>query len=215
MRCLIGAVTAALLLSGGAMASTLDLGGGWQANWSNGDIGVTVDSVTPEAVFIEISKDFDDPFDGSSFTPRIIDFIQTADDANTVSRIVIRDESITNLTGMAWDSYRWDVLNMGDAWINVPLSQNWSVDPFTNKAFTDPGNQFGDPDKASRLEATGGLIPNFGSFFPGLQSGELVIDLDLTNSTGPLSWTFKQAPLPEPTAVILLAVGALFAVRRR
>lgn len=205
-----------LACAGLASADTLDLGGGWQATWTGGgDIGITVDDVTPDAVLIEISKDFDDPPINGAIPGRPITFVQTADDAGTVSRIVIRDETITNLTGVDWTDYQWDLIGGSLAWLNVPLSQDWSVTPFGSKVFSDPGNVFNDPDRATRLSATGGLISNFGSFFPGLQAGDLVIDVDLSGPT-PVTFVLDQFAAPEPASLGMLVVSAVaLALRRR
>lgn len=202
--------------AGTAWAGSIDLGGGWRANWPppNNSIGITVDQVTPDFIKIQISKDFTDPPVNGLFPPRVIDFVQIKPDQETVPRIIILDETATNLTGADWTDYHWEVLNMGDAWFNVPLSNAWDVTPFTSKVFSDPNNVFGDPNKATDLDADGGLVANFDTFFPGHLAGELVIDVDLTPGD-PVSFTFKQYPTPEPTSLALLACGALIALRRR
>ncbi len=199
-----------------AAAGTIDLGGGWLASWPapHGSIDIRVDQVTPEFVKIEISKDFYDPPVGGIFPPRVIDFIQNKPDGQTAPRLIIVDETITNLTGVDWTDYHWTVMNQGDAWFNVPLSAAFDVSPFTVKVFSDPANVFNDPNKATDLDASGGgFIPPFGTFWPGHAAGELVIDVDLTPAV-PVSFTFKQFPTPEPTSLLLLAVGALLARRR-
>lgn len=207
-----------LLLAVGVLASTapagtIVLGGGWQANWANGAIGITVDQVTDEYVTIQISKDFTEGSVDGVFPALLIDFIQIADDANTVPRIIINDETITNLTGEDWTDFHWEVLNHGDAWFNVPESMAFDTTPFPTKVFSDPFNIFGDPDKASALDVYDGLVPNFGSFFPGLAGGDLVIDVDLSPDY-PVSFTLKEYPTPEPASMLLFGLGALVLRRR-
>jgi hypothetical protein len=201
-----------------ALGGGIDLGGGWRANWPppDGSIGIVVDEVTREYIRIQISKDFTEPPDEQGiFPPRLIDFVQIADDANTVPRIIIEDEIITNLTGADWTDFHWKILNGRDAWFNVPLSSSFDVSPFRQKVFSDPFNLFNDPNKATDLEAFDGLVRHGESFFPGIRAGALVIDVDLWGSEDPLSFTLKEIPTPEPATLALLAVAGLFALRRR
>lgn len=148
---------------------------------------------------IQISKDFYDPPVGGVFPPRVIDFVQIAPDPQTVPRLIIVDETISNLTGVPWTDYHWALLDQGDAWFNVPLSMGFDVSPFTNKAFSDPANIFNDPNKATDLFADGGIIPPFGTFWPGHAGGELVIDIDLSAlapTPGPISHSGSACHLP-------------------
>lgn len=211
-RLAIAGVMTACAVAG---AGTIDLGGGWLASWPapHGAIDIRVDQVTPEFVKIEISKDFYDPPVGGIFPPRVIDFIQNKPDGQTVPRLIILDETITNLTGVDWTDYHWTVLNQGDAWFNVPLSAAFDVSPFTVKVFSDPSNVFNDPNKATDLDASGGVVLAGGTFWPGHAAGELVIDVDLT-PTVPVSFTFKQFPTPEPAGFVLVTLGALVLRRR-
>lgn len=209
-----------VMMSSDAWAAPIPLGGGWQANVSDpASVSIVVDLIGPDFLAIQISKDFTDPPGvGGVFPPQLIDFQQIDADANTVSRIVIVDESVTNLTGVDWTDYHWAILDGTDAWFNVPLSQAWTTDPFTSKTFSDPLNDFNDPDKATDLLADGGLVLHNSSFFPGAApgDGELVIDVDL-GGVDPLSFTFKQFPTPEPgtACLALLAFGGLLVTRRR
>ena len=138
-----------------------------------------------------------------------------ADDADTVPRIVILDEVVTNQTGFDWTDYHWNVLDSGSVWFDVGLSSGFSVAPFTNKTFTDL-HGFGDPNKATDLDADGGVVFNNSSFFPGGApgNGELVIDVDLS-AEAPVSFLFKQFPTPEPGSLALLLAGALAVCSRR
>jgi hypothetical protein len=206
-----------ILLASPVLAGGIDLPGGWRANWPppDGSIGIVVDEVTREYIRIQISKDFTDPPEHGIFPPRLIDFIQTEDDAHTVPRIIIADEIISNQTGADWPDFHWQVINGRDAWFNVPLSRSFDVSPYRRKVFSDPFDIFHDPDKATDLDAFDGLVRHRETFFPGVREGDLVIDVDLRASEDPLSFTFKQFPTPEPGTLGLLAAAALFVLRRR
>jgi len=210
-----GALVALLLLSVPAALARASIEfGGWRANWLNGTISIRVDQVGPDFAKIEVFKDFTEPPVGGLFPPRIIDFVQIAPDPNTVKRIIILDETITNLTGVGWTDYHWSVIDDGEAWFNVPLSATFDVTPFKTKKFSDPRNVFNDPNKATDLNAFDGLVPHQDTFFPGLAAGDLVIDVNLAPQA-PVSFTFKQFPTPEPSSLMLLSLGALVGWRRR
>lgn len=187
--------------------------GGWSAFSTSPYINsISIDSITPDALVIEISKDFyDGPGIGGVFPAVLIDFVQVGDDANTVTSIVIEDETVTNSTGVDWTDFHWQVLDSGQAWFNVSESSPFSVNPFTNKTFTGVSG-----NTATGLNADGGVVLDGTSFFPGGAAGDghLVIDVDLGN-TNPVSFLFKQFPTPEPATLALLAMGGLAVIRRR
>jgi hypothetical protein len=64
--------------------------------------------------------------------------IHTEEAGGGKTRIVITDETIRNLTGARWLDFHWIVMDHGDAWINVPLSADFDVQPFAQKTFSDP-----------------------------------------------------------------------------
>jgi len=200
-----------------ANSEVIPLAAGWQADvFDSSIVSINVDVVGPDFLVIEISKDFlDPPGVGGVFPANLIDFQQIAADADTVPRIIIADETVTNLTGVDWTDYHWNVFDSGDAWFNVPLS-DFGTEPFANHSFSDPGNLFNDPDKATDIDADGGVVASGASFFPGGAAGDgnLVIDVDLSRSS-PLSFTFKQFPTPEPASFVLLSLCGLIAIRRR
>jgi len=215
--CGCAAVLGMFVGTSAALADVIPLGGGWEAKTPDGGaVSIVVDTVGNDFLVIEIAKDFTEPPGvGGVFPPILIDFNQVAPDAGTVPRIIIADEAITNLTGVPWLDFHWALLNEGEAWFNVPLSASFSVDPYTNKTFSDPGNVFGDPNKATDLEADGGVVPAGSTFFPGGAPGDgaLVMDIDLSREP-PVSFTLKEFPTPEPGAFMLFALAAL-ALRRR
>jgi hypothetical protein len=210
-------ITCGLLLWMGVPAAygQIALGGGWEASVDEG-VGIVVSDVTLDYLVIEISKDFTDPPGvGGVFPAKLIDFHQVAADADTVPRIIIEDESITNLTGVPWTDYHWALLNGGETWFNRPLSDPINTTPFGTKVWSDTFG-FGDPDKMTDLAVSGGVVPSSSSFFPGAApgDGELVIDIDLSFAD-PMWFTLKQFPTPEPASLAMLAFGGLVVVMRR
>lgn len=214
-KCLLYASAAALALVNVALAGTIDLGGGWRANWPTlpGGLDIQVDQLTPEFVKVRIIKDFTAPPSGGVFEPRLIDFVQIKPDAETVPQIIITQETISNQTGSPWTDYHWAVFNQGEVWFKVPESAGFDVSPFTNKVFSDPYLIFNDPNRATDLDVDGGLVPAGGTFLPGAAAGDLCIGIDLTASL-PVSFTFKQFPTPEPASLALVALSVV-ALRRR
>jgi hypothetical protein len=212
-----GAVLTALsmlMVVPGAMAGSLQLGGGWQADTGDNDVNILVDAVTQDYVLIQVQKDFTEPPVGGLFPPIDIEFTQIGDDADTSPMIVIADEDVTNLTGVPWTDYHWELIDPeGAVWYNLALSSHFSIHPFTNSMFGDfldaPANTM-----PTSLMADGGVVMPGASFFPGgaAGNGELAIEADLTGD--PVSFTFRQFPTPEPTALLLLGLGAVL-VRRR
>ncbi|MCZ6681665.1 MAG: PEP-CTERM sorting domain-containing protein [Planctomycetota bacterium] len=196
----------------------VNLGGGWEATVFDPENAV-VTSDAPGADFISfhIDKDFTDPPGVGGLFPAInILFSQTAPDEATETTLVLDFENIMNMTGANWDDYHWQLLDGGDVWFDVPASLAWDVSPFTNPAtFTDPGGIFGDVNKATHVDANGGLVPDGGSFSPGLAAGDLVMKVNLNNSEEPLNFTLKQFPTPEPSTVLLIGFGAVVLARRR
>jgi len=210
----VGVALSALSMS--ARAETIALGGGWEADVPDSSVvSVVPDGVGEDFIIIEISKDFTaGPGVGGVFPAHLIDFRQVDTDANTRPNIIIADESVTNLTGVPWTDYHWAVLNAGEVWIDVPASAGFDTTPFANAVFSDPANVFGDPTKATDLDADGGVVPNNTSFFPGAAGGDLVLSVDLA-SAAPVSFVLKQFPTPEPASALLLVIAGLVATRRR
>lgn len=206
------ALGAVFLAAAPAKAAPVALGGGWEAEVLDGAVAsFVVDLVTPSFIVIEISKDFEHPPGIGGVFPAInIQFKQVDTDENTVPRIIISDESITNLTGHTWLDFHWALLDAGDAWFDVGDSSGFDTSPFTNQiwsSFLDsPTN-----NRARELHVDGGSVPNNGGFFP---SGDLVIDIAL-HRPDPMVFTLKEFPTPEPASLLLCAAGALVVLRRR
>jgi hypothetical protein len=207
-------IRAALMLSivaclmSPAKAGIVYLGGGWAVDIPNaGQVGVVVDAVTADYIAIEISKDFTEgPDDFGNFPAIYMNFMQVAPNDQTVPKIVILDESVTNQTGTTWTDYHMDLIQFPamHAYINMIESQGFSMAPFATKTTVPWG-----------LSAEGGAgVANNTSFFPGAGNGELVIDINLTNKNG-VKFMLKEYPTPEPATLALLTLGGLVAIRRR
>lgn len=178
-------------------------------------VGIVVDLVTPDAVYIEIEKDFLFPPDANGNFPAInLIFQQTLPDAQTVPNIVISDESISNQTGVAWADFHWALLDGGSVWFDVGASTPFDVSPFSNSTWIDTFG-FGDPNKANNLNVDGGNVAPGASFFPGLggTNGDLVITFDLASANE--DFILKEFPTPEPAVLAMLAFGGIAALRRR
>ncbi len=194
---------------------TLALGGGWEAVVSDDAlVSILVDQVGENYLAIEIAKDFTRPQNpDGSFPGLSITFNQVS--PNAVPNIVILDESVTNLTGTPWTDYHM-VLHGGDrAWFDVAASSGFSMAPFTNVVYSDPGNLFGNPNRATDLSADGGIVLPNTSFFPGAGAGELVISLTLDPIQPNYSFILEEYPTPEPGTLALLIAGLAFVARRR
>ena len=207
---------AVLSLVAPASAGMVDLGGGWQASWDAalaGLVMVNAVEVRGDALFIQKSAEFKDPPVAGAFSPLEILFEQTDPDA--VSHVVIDDEIIANSCGTDWTDFTFGVdapavfdpaatANSGGA---GPIG--FTIAPFTTGVF-------GAGD--TRLDVTGGTVPDGGLWFPGngITDGQLWINITL-DPQGGTSWTLIETPVPEPATLGLLAAGGglLLARRRR
>jgi hypothetical protein len=132
-------------------------------------------------------------------------FEQIADDAETVSQIKITEEIVENNTGVDWDAFRILLFPNAKVEFDVADSATFSIDPFTTRTYV---------NQNAEVIFADGVVVNGATWNPGADSGELVIDVDLTNET-PVAFTMKELPVPEPaTGVIALAAFGLAALRR-
>ena len=208
------AAAALLTIPAFANATPIVLGdSGWQAEITdNANVGILIDAEYEQFVLIEIVKVFPTPPTGGQFAPISIDFTQIAPDANTVALIALNDEIITNNTGADWLDYHWNIEGDAAFEISSTLNSGFNVSPFTNIDWT-PKAGWG-ADYASELNLSGGIVPNGGTFTPGLDGGALVIKADFSGEDA-ASFTLNQNPTPEPATMILAAAGIPLLLKRR
>lgn len=201
-----GAVLASV--QSASAVSVLNLGGGWQATLLSDNVNLIVDEVDMEAGFIALQKiavfDSLDPFSGAPDPINIL-FTQIAPDAQTVSRIIIDSEMISNQTGVDWTGFRNEIFGSG-AVFNPVESAGFSISPFTTTTYNGTFDQ---------VTYSGGVVADGSIWTPGLLSGALVIDADL-GGFNPLTFSLKEIPqVPAPGALALLGAAGLVSVRRR
>lgn len=176
--------------------------------------GIIVDAVGADYVVIEIAKDFYTSPTNGDFTPNVIQFTQRLADGQTMPKILINDESIWNITGQAWTDYHWWLTGSVAAFDKAATdASGFSVEPFTKKTWSAAPVGWA-ATYSSELAVTGGTVADGDFFNPGLTSGYLAIQADLSNQQA-VSFTLYQAPMPEPATIALLLSGAGLLVGRR
>ena len=121
--------------------------------------------------------------------------------ADLIDKIIIESETIVNNTGLAWDSFSWQLLPTAAAEFNIGESSGWTEPSFSHWPLT-----------AQQLLASNGTVANGATFAPGRN---LVIDIHLDASAGPLAISLKQNVTPEPATLAVLFVGGVLIVSRR
>ena len=220
-RLSVGLVAAVLVLTaaGAASASIVTVplvapGGGdsgWDVTYDDTYVDVIVDQVDhgQDFVVIQASKDFTkgpNPLTGQ-FPPLIMDFTQRLDDAATVATIILSDEALTNLTGVTWTDFHWQVLDHNEVWFDVAASGSFGIQPspqFQQQQWT---TWAGHPNRADALDVFDGIVVSGSSYFPGVDDSDLVIRTNLAGTASLMSFTFKQYPTPEPATLSLLVAG--------
>jgi len=100
-----------------ASADVVQLGPAWQAMWDcslDPSVDITLDEITDDTIYIQKSAEFTQgPGMGGLFPSIPIVFRQTA--YSNFTRIVIRDEIITNSTGVDWTDFHFELMDGGDA----------------------------------------------------------------------------------------------------
>ena len=106
---------------------------GWNVSYDDQAVDIVLDQVNLSGgyVAIEITKDFTvGPNPDTHLFPGIyIDFIQRLPDAQTVSTVRIVDESIRNLTGVAWQDFHWQAMDHSQAWFDPAASGTFGQRP--------------------------------------------------------------------------------------
>lgn len=206
---LFAAVTASILVTQVAQADIIiDLGGGWQATIFNEEqVDLVVDFVDLDQDILVLQKFADftqiDPDTGLPAALSIA-FQQIAPDEETVSHILLTDMFLFNDTGVNWSSFR-EILLGSSVEFDPIASAGFSFDPFNEMLFSDDNKQ---------ITFSDGSIDNGSIWTPGLVSGALYINVDLSQDS-PVSFILKELPVPAPSALLLFACSALFPLSRR
>lgn len=195
---------AALLVTSGTGHGSL-IAGGWEISAFDEDhVDVVVDfvDVGNNILVIEKFAKFDaiDPFTDAPASLSV-SFRQVADDADTVSRIVITEEFLSNNTDLAWGGFR-EIL-MGKASFAQEQFKSFTIAPFTKRELLDGGKE---------AFFFGGVIEPGTTWNPGFGASGLQIDVNLT--AGPVTFVLKEMPvIPAPGAAWLLALAGLLSRR--
>ena len=215
------AISAALAMPVIAQAGTVNLCGGaagWSASWDNTLDGLVqiiaadCSQLANGRVFIDKSAEFTQPPVNGVFPGIPIVFTQTA--VTNVTRLIIEDEIITNSTGQPWTDFHMVLTGpavfdpAASAVSGGPPPIGFSIAPFTIAGFSN-GN--------TRLDISGGVVANGTQWFPGsgVSDGELHI-VATPNAGQPFAtFTLTETPTPEPSALTLLALGAVSLFGRR
>ncbi len=223
-RGIVVAFVACVGLAPTARAGSIVLGdSGWEAVWDASQdpfVSIAVDLVTPDAVFIQQTAEFQGLPGPGGFPSIPVVFRQIAVPAT--SQIVINDEVITNSTGAAWSGFTFQLFDHGDAVFNPALTNGsnggvgFSTAPLVNQTFSsDLTTLTVDGIGAGPASVGDAVVPAGGVFFPGVASGELYIDLAPATEAPFTVFTLKQTPTPEPTACLLVLIGAAAVIRRK
>jgi hypothetical protein len=210
MRKVISVTAAAVALGSAAFADpiTIPLGEGWQATIFDPDhVAILVADDNPEDGVLNIRKRATfvglDPITNQP-VPALVTFQQIASDAATAARIQIVDEALGNSTGLDWDAFRNILAPGANVSFNQALSATYSIAPFTTRTYN---------GSSSEVVYAGGIVPDGSTWIPGVPDGELVIDANLS-APGPIVFTLKEIPTPEPASLALLALGSVLLRRR-
>ncbi len=185
----------------------IDLGGGWEATIFNDNVDLVVDFFDFEQDILVLQKLVEftviDEETGLP-APISIAFRQIAPDEETVSHILLTDAFLFNNTGVGWSSFR-EILLGSDVAFDPEASDDFSIDPFTEMTIVNDDTE---------VVFSGGTVLDGMIWTPGLESGALVINVDLSGDDA-VKFVLKELPIPAPGAIALLACSMLIPRRRR
>lgn len=211
-----GSVVAAIAASAGAQMTiplndpSTGAASGWEVvifDPQHADIVTDFVSLQDGVVVIQKYAEFTriDPFTGAPEAINI-DFRQVADDANTVTKIVITDERIINNTGVDWNGFNNILVDSGQATWNAAEMAGVSIAPFTQESFS---------ADMTLYRTFGGFVTDGSTWLPGAAQGAFVIDVNLDNDN-PVVFTLKELPsVPAPGSMALLGLAGVVGIRRR
>lgn len=185
---------AAIQLTDGVNAS------GWQVSLYDAAIGVsniTVD-LSAGTVTFDVQKNYGPMVgegDDAEFPVGLMVFHEVLPAANTVPKIIIRQEQIINSSGGIIDEFRWIFSPTGCG--HFDTTSTWNVAPFAQEQWLSP----------NLLVASQGAFGDGQIFNP---NGDLTL---LANRNGDIQ--LKEYVAPEPGSMALVTLAGLCLIRRR
>ena len=198
------------------------VGKGWKIempSWVDGPgAGIFLDpsdaSAGPGMLIIQVSKIFrGSPGFGGTMPVVTLSFTQITgvSDADTATTIVINNETVKNETTVDWMGFDFGLTSDGFGSFDRAHDFTDAADGFSTGTYYDVSGG------SEGYALTDGLVRSGDTFYPGSLSGELVVDVDLKDPSGPTAYfTISETPtIPEPGVAILLGLGGLVMIVRR
>ena len=204
---------------GGAsqVSQAVVINGGWEIRVLHDAaqfVGVTVDAVSDDTLFIELDKIFSSPtFDFDQFGQSVrIEFTVDPQAASHVPNIVILDESIRNNTGRDWTDFHMALIDNDDEQLGPQVGfdpayiyESTGDVPFDTIVFQGNDGLNGMP---TQIDFRDGVLANGSDMAVGVggtSSNNLRI---VTNLQPGESFRLKEYPtVPEPASLLSLALG--------
>ena len=228
-------VLAMLCVSVGAVQGAVvqDIGGGWEVLipdiyadvMSAQTVTVINDKVVGDTVIIELLKDFGSKiFKFDVGDPIYVQF--RVAERDHVPNIVIRDEHVTNNTGVAWTDFHiilaqplgtvaYVGFDEGPIFEPVAGSQPFATVGFSDYQGLDVGAAAPMP-LPMRIDFNDGTLADGDTMHPGIGGTANNYAMIVTNMLEGDVFTLKEIPtIPEPLTMLLLGAGGVVLLRRR